>query len=127
MGFSIERSARYETVDILGREVTIRVKFSVTEMGFLGRELDRFQGLSEKINKNASKEQIDSYTKCIDGIVNLLVKGEEDKKYMSSIVLNDDNESDDIIDMKEFTELVSYAMKMDDKEAEVDSGKASDG
>jgi len=124
MGFSIERTARYEEVPILDRDVLIRVKFSVKEMAFLGRELDRFQGLSEKINKNASKEQVNSYMDCVGGIVQLLVKTEDDREYMKNLVINEDEESEDIIDMKEFVSLVEYAMKLDSKEAEEDAGKA---
>lgn len=127
MGFVIERTARFEEAEILGREINIRVKYSIREMATLNKHLDKFRALSEKLDKDADENKIKAYETSIAECLKLIVKEEEDRKFIADAVTDSDPESDSIIDIGEFVEFVQYALGMDDEEAEEDSGKASSG
>lgn len=127
MGFVIERTARFEDAEILGRNIQIRVKYSVREMATLNKHLDKFRNLSEKLDKDVDDNRIKAYETSIAECLTLIVKGEEDRKFVKDAVLDVDPESDDVLDIREFVDFVQYALKVDDEEAEEDTGKASSG
>lgn len=127
MGFVIERTARYEDADIFDRKITIRVKYSVREMANLSTHLDKFRAISEKLDKGANENQIKAYEASINDCLQLIVKNEEDRKFIADAVLDTDPESDDIIDVREFVDLVQYALKVDEEESEEDTGKVASG
>lgn len=60
-------------------------------------------------------------------MVDLIVKDDEDREFVRNAVTNTDNESDEILDIREFVDFVSYVLKIDVKEAEEDTGKAEAG
>jgi hypothetical protein len=127
MGFVIERTARYEEAEILERKIQIRVKYSIREMATLSKYLDKFRSYSDKIDRKANDNDIKGYEEAVAECVELIVKDDEDKKYVRDWVISSDKESDDIIDIREFVNFVQYVLKIDEDEAKEDTGKAEAG
>ena len=127
MGFVIERTARFEEAEILGKTVNIRVKYSVREMAMLNKHLDKFRQLSEKLDKDANENQVKAYETAISECLQSIVKDEDDRKFIADAVLDTDPESDDVLDIREFVDFVQYVLKVDEDEAVEDTGKAPSG
>lgn len=123
----IERRDRFETRPILDRDVDIRVKFTVREMALLSKYLDKFTTVSEKINQNATDGQIDAYEKAVDECAQLIIRDDNDKKFVSDAVKQSDPDSDEFIDVRDFVDLLSFAMQVDEEKTEEDSGKVESG
>lgn len=121
----IEKRSRFETQPILGRDVEFRVKYSVREKAFLGRQLDKLQDY--KISKKISDEQIEKYATTVSDIASLIVRNGEDAEFIKNAVLDLDSDSDEFIDEDEFLDLIGYVLGRNDDEAEVDTGKAESG
>ena len=57
----IERTPRYESRNILGREIYFRVKYTPEEQGYLSRFIGKWIAAAEKIDNNATDQQILNY------------------------------------------------------------------
>lgn len=123
----IERTPRFETLPILDRDVEIRVKFSIKEMGTLAKYLAIFDKYSGRLTEKATDSDIKNYESAVSDCVQLLIKQEDDKAFVKDAVLDANPDSDDIIDVREFVQLIKHAMKTDDEGVEEDTGKASSG
>lgn len=127
MGFSIERTARFEELEILERPILCRVKYSIREMAVLSKHLDKFRSYSEKIDRKANDSDIKGYEASVNECIQLIVKEDADRKFIEEAVLDVDSESDNIIDIREFVDFIQYVLKADEEASEEDSGKADSG
>lgn len=126
MGLVIERTPRFEEADILGHPVKIRIKFTVEERSRLGTLLEKLAKVADKVNANSSDAEFKNITGVINETLNLVVVEDEDKTFIKQ-ALSPDIDSDDLLELEGFNEIIKYVLKLDDDEAEEDSGKASTG
>lgn len=121
----IEKKARFETQPILGRDIEFRIKYSVREKAYLGRQLNKLNDY--EITAKISDAKIEEYTKVVSEIAGLIVRSEEDAEFISDAVLDKDPNSDKFIGDDDFLDLIEYVMSRNDDESEEDSGKAKSG
>jgi len=123
----IERKrSRFAVKPIFDRDVKLRMKFEVGEFGFLQKQLDLFTSLAQKINRKATPTEIKAYKDAASAIIPLLIVDKDDQEYVERLI-NPEPDDEDLMDIFDVMSLVSGCLNLDDKEAEEETGKVSDG
>jgi hypothetical protein len=125
--FAITTKDRFYSIPIVGRDVDVRIAFTVAESSDLDKNLANFQAAGDVIAKKKEKAQKQDYTLVETTLAALLqgfIRHPEDQEYVKKLALDPDPDSGDFIESSEIIELVSRILNTNQRKNEEESGKA---